>query len=396
MNKISKQRIYILAEVIFHFLPTKKQIMFVCFEGRQYGDNPRAIAEYIHNIRPDIQLIWDMSENMDKNKIPSYFKRVIHNSIKYAWIKNRSKVVVGNGAGLMLMQLDGWKKILRPFIKKKNQFEIATWHGTPLKYCGADIPNSTYTKEGLITSADVFISGSDFETEVYSKCFFDIFPIDKIGHSRNDKLHTSKNDKLKQKLGIPLDKKVLLYAPTFRADDVNMSGIKQLSELMKGDIFSTLSEKFSGEWVIVYRFHNLVCQDENVKNLKENERFINGNMCDDMADYMTVSDILLTDYSSSFFDIITIKKKCILWIPDANEYLHDRGLYLDFYSMPFPYASSYEELIKRIQDFNVKEYDEGLKKFASELGILNDGNSTKRLVEKYILPHIDANYGSQR
>lgn len=388
MNRKFEQRIYIFADIMFHLLPTKKQILFVCFEGRQYGDNPRAIAEYIHSVRPDIELVWDMSENMDERKIPTYFKKVRHNSIKYAWVKNRSKIIVGNGAGVMLMQLDGIKNVLRPFIKKKKQFEIATWHGTPLKYSGADIPGSTYTAQGLVTSADVFISGSDFETDIYRKCFFDIFPIDKLGHSRNDILHHPDKENLKKKLGIPVNKKVLLYAPTFRAENIEMSGVKQLESLKHGEVFNALSSKFGGDWVVVYRFHNLVCQDKRIKSLSDDGCFINGNQFDDMAEYLSVADLLVTDYSSSFFDIVTIKKKCILWVPDADEYLKDRGLYLDFYNMPFPHAVSYDEFINAICCFDIDKYHLELKSFEEELGLLNDGNSTKRLVEKYIYPNI--------
>ena len=387
MKKL-KQRVYLLFDCIFHMLKTKRQILFVCFEGRQYGDNPRAIGEYVHSIDPSIKLFWSVADTADVSKVPLFYKTVKHNSIKYAYIKNKSSVVVGNGAGVMLMQLNGLKNVLRPFIKKKNQFEIATWHGTPLKFSGKDIPGSTYTEKGLVSSANVFLAASSFEKDIYSKCFCNAFPIDITGHARNDILMSRKDNALIEALKLPQGKHFILYAPTFRENNIDMSGIEQILQLNTDEVLSCFHEKFGGDWAIICRFHNLVLNDNRVKEFIEEGKIISGNVSDDMADYLSVSDVLVTDYSSSFFDLVVPQKPCFLFIPDFEDYMKNRGIYLNFSELPFPSAVNIEAFKQAVKKFDIPQYKDELKQFENKLGLVNNGNACKVIYDKYILPNL--------
>lgn len=379
------QFIFLIANALFRILPMKRQIVFVCFEGRQYGDNPRRIAEYVHSVLPDLRLYWVVDERSKDKPIPIYLHKVLNNSLRYAWIKNRSKIIVSNGAGVMLSILSGKKKIYKPFIKKKNQLELATWHGTPLKHIGADIPGSKYTEETLFSSANVLIASSEYERKVFERAFLNRIPVDVLGYARNDYLYQKNNiDEVKEKLGIPKGKKVALFAPTYRDDNITMSGLNQLASIIPDKLFSSLASRFNGEWVLVYRFHNLVVRAPEMGKYIGKERFINGNLSDDMADYLSVSDLLITDYSGSMFDVVGSNVKCILWVPDLREYEDNRGMYLEIDRLPFPIAKDFNELINCILYFDEENYIKNVGAFKERIGSANDGFSAKRIFDKYI------------
>lgn len=385
---MNKQIIFLLENALFRCLPMKRQVLFVCFEGRQYGDNPRRIAEYIHSVLPDLRLYWVVDERSKDKPIPIYLHKILNNSLKYAWIKNRSKIIISNGAGVMLSVLSGRKILYKPFIKKKNQLELATWHGTPLKHIGADIPGSNYTEETLFSSADVMIASSDYERKVFERAFLNKIPVDVLGYARNDILYQSINfDELKDKLGIPKGKKVALFAPTYRENSPLKSGLNQLASIIPEKLFTSLNSRFDGEWVLVYRFHNLVVRAPEMEDYIGEDRYINGNLSDDMADYLSISDLLITDYSGSMFDVVGSKVKCILWVPDLEEYKSRRGMYLDINCLPFPIARDFNDLINCIDYFDEEKYINNVGAFKKNICSVNDGQSAKRIFDKY-LSHI--------
>lgn len=394
MKKIC-ELIFLIANAIFFKTPLKNQVLFVCFEGRQYGDNPKQIATHIHEKRPDTKLFWTVNAKNKDMTLPTYFNKVIINSIRYAWIKNRSKIIVSNGAGTMLMNLRGWKRCYIPFIRKKGQIEVATWHGTPLKHIGADIPGSEYSKNSLLSSATVLISSSEYETRIFQSAFLNQIEIQCLGYSRNDCLFLANYDKeeKKRQLGIRPNSYVLLFAPTFRDGNLEMSGPAQMKMIDFGLLSSRLSEKFGGEWQIVLRFHNLVCPQMDFSNVSENQRVVKGDISDDMADYLSVTDILLTDYSGSMFDVLKTGIKCFLFTPDSEEYEKKRGLYIPLTALPFPKAETFLELLSLISDFDEEKYNLLVNHFIEHVKPKNDGFSTKRICDEYVFSNLSGNEG---
>ena len=387
-----RQRLFVLADFAFRIIPMKKQVLFVCFSGRQYGDNTKALANYIHTQFPDVPLYWVVDKKETTTKIPSYFKTVLYNSIRYAWVKNRSRVIVENGAGIMIMPLDGFKSIFKGIIKKNNQMEVATWHGCPLKKIGGDIPNSPYTQENFATSASVLVASSDYERSIFERAFFNKIPVDVLGYARNDILFSKPDgydqSELRRALKIPLGKKIILYAPTYRDNSIEMSGIYQLQSFDIERLLHAFSERFGGEWVFVYRFHNLVTNDDRIKKYPKSDNMIDGSISDDMADYLSLSDVLITDYSGSLFDVASTEIKCFLYIPDYNEYVSNRGLYLDISTTPYPKAYSFDQLLTSIKQFDQLEYDKKVQAFSEYLKIHNDGCACKRITDKYISKYL--------
>lgn len=92
-------------------------------------------------------------------------------------------------------------------------------------------------------------------------------------------------------------------------------------------------------------------------------------------DFLNLADILITDYSSVFFDFANTGKKIILFAYDEEEYLSSRGLYLKFGELPFPIVKNVEDLIKELKNENYKKYNEFQKKYCE----FDSYDATKKL-----------------
>lgn len=380
MGKISK----IFTMIISRLLPIEKVVLFDSFSG-QYNDNPKQIAKALHEKDPTIKIVWVQSSK-SREQFPSYAKTVAYNSNEYYRYILRAKVVVDNHVGLRntFIRTGRFKEKLRGwFVKKrKKQLCISTWHGTPLKRIGGDEINSTL--KGYKTCSDYIVAGCDLTKNALETAFFHAVPVKKYGTPRND-VFFEKADiaYLKNKLNIPQNYKVILFAPTFR-NDLDNSGVAQIASLDFEKLFKNLKARFGGEWCFVFRVHQLVLSKINVGEIAEKygDRVINGNLCDDMAEYLLCADALITDYSGSLFDFALTKKPCYLFSLDRAHYeQEERGFYLSYNDLPFPKADSPEELYVAIENFNSLEYEEGVEKFLQDIGNVEEGCASTRIAE---------------
>ena len=220
--------------------------------------------------------------------------------------------------------------------------------------------------------------------EKFISAFLNSVPVKNYGTPRNDALINGSEDlvQLKNKLGLPLDKKIILFAPTFR-NSVENSGIKQMQEFDFERMLNSLQNKFGGEWCFVFRVHNNVLLKIDVQSLTEKfgERIINGNKCDDMVEYMICCDVLITDYSGSMFDFALTGKPCFLYSHDKDDYeKKERGFYFDYNSLPFPKSLTTEEFYFAIDNFDQEQYANNIDKFLKEIGNFEEGKAAERVV----------------
>lgn len=180
-----------------------------------------------------------------------------------------------------------------------------------------------------------------------------------------------KNDKIKSfydKYSELKEKKILLYAPTFRNTE------KENSDILKYFQIEKVHEVLGDDWVILVKFHPKFPGED----LVQNKYCYNMTQYNDITDLYLVSDMLVTDYSSSVVEYVLLEKPIVLFAYDLEEY--DRGFYFDYRSvMPGEIAYTEEELLKIIskrwnnipkrQDFVKFEYDN------------IDGNACKRILE---------------
>lgn len=279
------------------------------------------------------------------------------------------------------------KKIQR----RKGTIYINTQHGTPLKKMGVDIPYLSHKQKMFDKSKkwDYLISPNAYTTRIMRRAYRYPGKVLETGYPRNDLFYRKNNPEsilsVKKALKLPLDKKLILYAPTYR--DSSIIGDPKRNRVgfdFKIDLDS-FHESLSNEYVFILRLHQLIAK-------KINTEIYNGFLLNfsgaiyDIQELLLVSDILITDYSSVMFDYANLKRPMLFYTYDIDQYQNDiRGLYLDFYKIaPGPMLSDNEELLHAIINIDrvKKNFDEKLVKFSNRFCSLEDGNAAKRIIER--------------
>lgn len=385
----------------YNLTPVKKdRWVFTSFQGH-YSDNPKAVSQKLHDLAPDKEIVWLVDKKF-LPALPDYVTGVDIHTPAAEKYRASAEVIVDNVYAERGYTLFGrgfgvkCKKALIAFFyktKSKKQRLYTTWHGTPLKRLGKDQVGSNVS--GFVCGRLAGLMGNRFTAEIMENINYGKMKTVVLGSPRNDLLFSIEGvEERKKKLGLPTDKKIVLFAPTFRNDgkdvydqNVQRSGLNQLQEMDFNRLFAALNEKFGGEWVLVCRFHYHVEKLVDWAALGERygDRIINGNAHDDMAEYLSCTDVLLTDASSAMFDFSLTKRPCFLFFPDLENYEgKERGFYMPVESLAYPVSRSFEGLLENISAFNQGEYITKVEKQNEEMGFADDENSSKRVVE-YIL-----------
>ena len=143
----------------------------------------------------------------------------------------------------------------------------------------------------------------------------------------------------------------------------------------------SLSLKFGGDFSFVFRAHRRVIMRMKGEKIELSEKVHDGNIGDDMAEYLLCADVLITDYSGSLFDIALTTKPCFLFAPDRDHYEHqERGFYMNYEDLPYPISSSFEQLVENINDYSVELQEKRRKAFLDQIGNVEDGHASERVV----------------
>ena len=221
--------------------------------------------------------------------------------------------------------------------------------------------------------------------EIFENAFINCMPVKLLGTPRTDILFDrdeNRKKRIKEKLGLPIEKKVVLYAPTYR-NNPDDSGITQLKLIEIDKLLEELKSKFDGDWVFVFRLHNMVLLKIDVNQLyrKYGDLVINGNSFDDMAEYLYCADVLISDYSGCVFDIALTSKPCFLFAHDRKHYEDvERGVYFSINEFPYTFSDTFDDLVSCIQNYNYLDADAKRKDFLLKIGNIEDGKASERIL----------------
>ena len=377
MKKPSKLNLWFYKEV-YNKKPTQdNKIIFISFGGKYYSDSPKYLYEYLYNNYGDkFEYVWVIND--PTVEIPGNPKKVKRCSREYYKEVAQSKYWVTNGRHPGRLR------------KKEDQVIVSTWHGTPLKRLGLDI-GDIYTKNPRIKESyikngeewDYLISPNRYTTNILKSCFAYPRDILESGYPRNDILYNatdSQVNQIKENLSIPNDKKIILYAPTWRDDEFYDTGSIKFTLKLELD---KLKEAISDEYIVLVRTHYFI---SNNLDLTPYEGFaFDVSSYNDIAELYLISDMLITDYSSVFFDFANLKRPILYYTYDLDKYEGMlRGFYIDIHEeVPGPLLFTTEEVIdsiKNIDEINDK-YKEKYDKFYETYCNVDDGNASKRIVE---------------
>ena len=357
----------------------EKRVLFVAFHGRGVVDSPKALYEYMknHDEYKDYDLIFTL------NKPVPGVKSVKYMSLGFLKATATSKYWFFNC------------KMPAFLYKKNNQIYLQTWHGTPLKRLGHDIivdKEQKISRSGLSQDKrnaaydadarkyDYMISPNAFSTG----CFESAFGVERdklieTGYPRNDYLTNVTAPEIvdiKKRYDVPEGKKVIFYAPTFRDNAYNTAGYTFKLEVD----FKKWKEVLGDEYVVLFKPHYLIVTDfKEDSDTKDFVKFIDANA--DINELYVISDMLITDYSSVFFDYAILNRPVYFYMYDIDEYEGMlRGFYLNVYEdLPGKIYKDEESMLKAIKR---GEFDaDAMELFRERFTYLEDGKATKRVLD---------------
>ncbi len=362
-------------------------ILFESYQGRLCACSPKAMfLEAVNNPEyAGYNFIW-----------------AVRNPKAFGWLKaypNTRLVKYGTKGYLKtLVTSKYWvtNSTMPPYaIPGEHQVFVQTWHGTPLKRLGCDLTRSDNKAQNLktihkqyITQGNRithFLSPSEFYTQKIGSCYAQgsekFIP---CGYPRNDFLFSyTPQDvaRVKEALGIPQGKKVLLYAPTFRDNNFKVgSGFQH--EL--GLDFDMLKEAIGGEFVVLFRAHYFIA---NRLDLTPYQGFVfDVSKYNDINELYIISDMLMTDYSSVFFDYANLHRPMLFYMYDYQQYKTElRDFYLDVSTLPGPIVYTNQEVGQAVLELNRNfEYNEAYKAFNQTYNTYNDAHSSLRALNACI------------
>ena len=346
-------------------------VLFDSWRGT-YSDNPQAISETLHELRPDLAQVWVANAEA---RTPEWADTVFPDSRAYLAALGRAAYVVTN------IGMPGYYR------KRRGTKYLQTWHGTPLKRIALDIKGTPAFAgderffdrvRDDVTKWDALVSPNAFSTEIFRRAFGYEGPILETGYPRNDLLTSpsaeGRRAAVRSALGVADDVTAVLYAPTWR--DTRYFDLEL-------DLVA-LGARFEGSHALLLRPHPHapVALDDDQRS-----KVIDVSAHPDIRELLLAADVLVTDYSSVMFDFAVTRKPILFFTYDLADYRDiTRGFYFDFEDeAPGPLLATTEELADALADLEAvaaryaPSYDAFFERFCS----LEDGAAAARVVETF-------------
>lgn len=364
-------------------LPIKKErILYQSRDGKSMTDSPYAIFKYLLH-KPEYKNfthVWVC----ETNELRLYYKRKYkkYNNVEFVVIHGKeylkelaqSKYLINNSSFSIY------------FTSRPEQVYINTWHGTPLKHLGLDLENSLIAIQNLFRNflhTKYILSQNSHSSDIFNRAFqlngLYEGEIIESGYPRTDLTFNTDKEKLIKNIQnenlVLTREKNLLFAPTYRGDFMNPED--DLDEL-----FENITKLYQNtSYNILLKVHPFIYE-----SILEDGRFSNY-LIDDKQDpneLLSITDLLVTDYSSIFFDFLVTEKPIIFFTSDYDKYKLERGLYIDVDSLPGPTTQTIDELLGAIstRSYLDSEYLSKYQSFREKYVSHDDGNVTERLVNK--------------
>lgn len=363
-------------EYFFHYPFQKNKIVVNMFNS--YTDHGKYICEELLRKNNDVDIVFAVNDSSIET---TRGMRVVRaGSDKYVYEMSTAHIWITNSI------------FPEKAIKKTGQICIETkhWASVTLKkfYLDAStiIKNNTRVKSWIKNGEmlDYIFTGSQFDTDSCRRGFGFSKEVIEVGSCRSDAMFQADfyKEKIYQYFHISKEKKLLVYAPTYRYQRDNEAYIQETREvdLNYEKLQEALKERFGGDWYIILRLHP--GQENAVSRLNLPEYIINGTEYPDGQELCAACDILISDYSSIMFEPAFVYKPVFLFATDKDEYINkEYDLLIDYDTLPFPIAESNEELAQNILQFNKEEYDENLRIFFEKYGVHEDGHASERAAD---------------
>lgn len=385
LTTIRRKKIHkgLLLYHLFQKLPIQKNlVLFESFLGRGYSDNPKALYQTLKRQRPELTLVWIFAKEPTADVKAVCPNWVLRNSPKYYYYMARAQYWIFNTRQPLSLK------------KRRATTYLQTWHGTPLKRLGLDMEEvhmaGTTTeqyKKNFYQQAqewDYLLSPNTYSSEIFKRAFGFSGILLESGYPRNDLLYAPDRNQqaetIKRKLDVPPNKKVILYAPTWRDDEFVTKGQYRFN--LQLDL-QQMQERLGQDYIVLLRMHYLIAEHLDLDAYAGFAYDVSS--YGDIAELYLISDLLITDYSSVFFDFAHLNRPMLFFTYDLEKYASIlRGFYFDFEAVvPGPLLKESNQVIDYIEDIETqsKQYADKYKVFQEQFCGLDDGKASQRVID---------------
>lgn len=353
-------------------LPRRETVLFSSFDGRAGGDSPRAVHEELLRRREadGLEHLWVVRDGQAVP--PGTARPVVLRSAAWYEALARSRYVVTN------THLPRW------FVRRPDQRVLQTWHGTPVKRTGRDLAGTPYADPDRQWS--VLLSPNTYSTGALRTALAFDGEVAETGLPRTDVLFADDRDKiaasLRDRLGIPRGRTVVLYAPTRRDDRAYDAGhYRRSAHLDLAEAEAALGR----DHVLLYRSHPTVA-DRLRPGRSGFVRDVSAHP--DAAELLLLTDVLVTDYASLAADFANTGRPMLFLVPDL-EHVRDtlRGFYPDFEALaPGPLLHSTAEVAGALRDLDAvaRHSADAYAHFRTTFCHLDDGGAAARAADRLL------------
>ncbi len=340
-------------------------VFFESFYGQNASCNPRALDAIIAREHPRTTRYWSVIDA--SVEVPDGAIALVEGSAEWWRVRADARLLVVND----------WLR--KRWLKRKHQTVLQTWHGTMLKKIAIDRPRHGLraTIAAVLESRrwDVLLSQNSHSTKVFRSAYRFRGPIWEAGYPRNDSLTDADGAAIRARLGIAADAIVLLYAPTWRDD--------QLAHIDHLDVVA-FTDALGPGYVTLIRGHS--------RTLRPGRDLHASNVLDvtgypDVTDLFLAADALITDYSSVMFDFSVTGKPMFFFTPDLAHYRERlRGFYFDLADVaPGPVVATASELASLITDPAVPaKHAARYRAWRERFNAHDDGRAAQRVLAQLV------------
>lgn len=362
-------------------------VLFISYNGKQYSDSPRAIHEELVRRGSTLEQLWEVND--DQVELPGTLTAVRRRGAEWYDALASSRYIVTN------------VRMSEFFERRPDQVLIQAWHGTPLKKIGRDVKEVHFSyapgmatvkkKEGTKKAPakppewSHLISPNRFSTEIFKRAFKGSYgELLEVGFPRNDLMYSPDVDKIaagiRDRIGLPAGKRVVLYTPTWRDDQYYGRGRYKFD--LQLDL-AAAKERLGDDHVLLIRPHSNVV--DAVPGAGDG--FVwDVSAYPDVNDLFLIADVMITDYSSVLFDYVNTGRPILFFTYDLEHYRDVlRGFYFDFEAdAPGPLLRTSDEVIDALADIDrvAEKYQEAYGKFTARFCDLDDGNAAGRTIDQ--------------
>ncbi|MBB5723602.1 CDP-glycerol glycerophosphotransferase (TagB/SpsB family) [Loktanella ponticola] len=376
-NLRARLNLSIYNNVLVRLPVAQDMVIYESYWGKKIDCNPYDIFTHLLDTAPGKYLhVWVARDGVEMRRTAGNAVHVREKTLRYFYYIARARILITNA------------NFPTEVIKRKGTIHVQTKHGTPLKFMGLNILRKNPSGLGNTNAFaqrckrwDYVISSNEYSSRIWRQGFPYNFKILETGYPRNDRLVTatpSERAAMRETLGLPADKRVVLYAPTFRSAS-NQKNPTDYPD--KETIISTIMAGLDEDSVLAVRDHYFLAPDSSWLN---NSRVMDVSAHASSTDVLLATDMLITDYSSIMFDFAVQKRPIVIFAYDKIHYEATRGTYFDISEEhPGVYCETLSELETALRDDHAlsPEAKASMDAFHTKFCAWDDGYATARVCE---------------